>query len=426
VIPPDSDRPAFFPALDALLASLPPEVLAEGAGHRLPFSRIAEEHVAALYPHVPGDTIPQLAHALDESEALRSVLDIVKWTVGSQALVPYVRLDGWEPLRALHAAGQPAIVVSWHLGSVPLGQAAFMKAGMPHLALERHHGIGERHVFAFPAGDRAAGAVALKRAIEHLRSGGIVRLMMDGDGPALRVPCLGRMIMIARGAVSLARVSGAPLFPMASRWDRAAGCGVVELGAPIAAPTGRRRPADVEQAIGVAALRWLDGHLQRHRDCLGTRGVERFLRSPSVVQTRTSRRHMDAWRRVHEADSIRTGPLVRQIFMFSRRYRAGRVLVVSKGDEALLGVLGNRGAHFPQDERRAWAGYYPADSAAAIDHLEALRADGAAFIVFPWSARWWLRHYRAFGEHLETRYERLHASERGVVFDVRHAYSGGR
>jgi hypothetical protein len=223
------------------------------------------------------------------------------------------------------------------------------------------------------------------------------------------------MIPIARGAVALARLTGAPVFPMASRWDRAAGCGVMHMGAPIAAPAVRR-PADAEQAIGVAAARWLDAHLRRHRDSLGTQGVELFLRSPTIAQARFSRRHADARLRVHEA-------LVRETF--SRRYQTGRVLVVSKGEEALLRALGGRGAHFPQDASGAYAGYYPADSATAIEHMEALRTDGAAFIVFPSSARWWLRHYRGFSEHLETRYERLHASERGVVFDLRQAASAG-
>jgi hypothetical protein len=83
------------------------------------------------------------------------------------------------------------------------------------------------------------------------------------------------------------------------------------------------------------------------------------------------------------------------------------VLVVSKGDDELLGLLeldGRRAWHFPQGAEGAWAGYNPADSAEAIEHLEALRARGGQFLLFPATARWWLDHYGEFRQHLQRRY----------------------
>jgi SAM-dependent methyltransferase len=83
------------------------------------------------------------------------------------------------------------------------------------------------------------------------------------------------------------------------------------------------------------------------------------------------------------------------------------VAVVSKGDEDLLRLNGRRAWHFPQTEAAAYAGHYPADSAAAIDHLEKLRAKGAQFLAFPATSCWWLDHYSEFAEHLTRRYRRL-------------------
>jgi GT2 family glycosyltransferase len=80
------------------------------------------------------------------------------------------------------------------------------------------------------------------------------------------------------------------------------------------------------------------------------------------------------------------------------------VLVVSKGDEELLKLDGRRAWHFPQTEDGTYAGHYPANSAAAIAHLEALRAKGADFLLFPNTAFWWLEHYPEFRQHLESRY----------------------
>lgn len=79
-------------------------------------------------------------------------------------------------------------------------------------------------------------------------------------------------------------------------------------------------------------------------------------------------------------------------------------LVISKGDEALLQRCGDNAHHFPQDADGAYPGYYPADSAAVIGHLEKLRSEGADYLIIPRTAFWWLDYYQAFGDHLERHY----------------------
>ena len=58
-------------------------------------------------------------------------------------------------------------------------------------------------------------------------------------------------------------------------------------------------------------------------------------------------------------------------------------LVVSKGDERLLAFNGRTGWHFLRNEKGLYAGHHPADSAAAIEALERLRADGAGVSGVP-------------------------------------------
>ena len=69
------------------------------------------------------------------------------------------------------------------------------------------------------------------------------------------------------------------------------------------------------------------------------------------------------------------------------------VLVVSKGDENLVKLENRRGWHYPQTEDGVYAGHHPADSNAAIAHLEGLRANGARFLLIPETAFWWMEHY---------------------------------
>ena len=85
------------------------------------------------------------------------------------------------------------------------------------------------------------------------------------------------------------------------------------------------------------------------------------------------------------------------------------VIVVSKGDPELLRIPGGQAWHFPRQADGQYAGYYPGTSLSAIAHLEALRAQGGQYLLFPKPAFWWLDHYSAFRQHLDDSY-RLIAS----------------
>lgn len=78
------------------------------------------------------------------------------------------------------------------------------------------------------------------------------------------------------------------------------------------------------------------------------------------------------------------------------------VLVVSKGDAALVELPGVAAAHFPQDSSGGYAGHHPHDSATATAQLEELRRHGAEYLVLPATARWWLDFYGEFATHLAS------------------------
>jgi hypothetical protein len=83
------------------------------------------------------------------------------------------------------------------------------------------------------------------------------------------------------------------------------------------------------------------------------------------------------------------------------------ILVISKGDGALLNLPGCQGWHFPQTEHGVYAGHHPANSADAIQHLEQLRERGGSHLLITHSCMWWLDHYRGFQQHLDQHYTRL-------------------
>jgi GT2 family glycosyltransferase len=104
------------------------------------------------------------------------------------------------------------------------------------------------------------------------------------------------------------------------------------------------------------------------------------------------------------------------------------VLVVSRGDRDLVELEGLEGGHFPQDANGDYLGHHPRDSGEAVARLEALRNEGAQYLVVPSTAYWWLDHYTGFAEHLRDRYAKTDAEvcsifdlERSPVEDVTEA-----
>jgi hypothetical protein len=83
------------------------------------------------------------------------------------------------------------------------------------------------------------------------------------------------------------------------------------------------------------------------------------------------------------------------------------VLVVSKGDESLVHFDGRSGWHFPRASTGQYAGHHPLDGNWAVDHLEALREAGGAYLVLPSTYYWWCDHYPELERHLRSRYDRL-------------------
>lgn len=89
------------------------------------------------------------------------------------------------------------------------------------------------------------------------------------------------------------------------------------------------------------------------------------------------------------------------------------VLIASKGDDDLIRAGGYRAWHFPRHESGVYAGHHPSTSIEALAHVRHLYSRGAEYLVFPWTARWWLDHYEAMAAHLNDAHQTV-AVEEGV------------
>jgi hypothetical protein len=116
------------------------------------------------------------------------------------------------------------------------------------------------------------------------------------------------------------------------------------------------------------------------------------------------------------------GGLVRRVQRLVRQVvpASATVLVVSRGDPDLVDLGAREAWHFPREEHTGrYAGFHPADSTAAIEHLEAMREHGGDFLLLPSTSFWWLETYQEFAAHLDGRYERLIDDDTCLIFDLR-------
>lgn len=94
------------------------------------------------------------------------------------------------------------------------------------------------------------------------------------------------------------------------------------------------------------------------------------------------------------------------------------VIIVSKGDDELLALGSRQGWHFPRTDSGTYAGHYPSDSNAAIEHLEKLRREGGQFFLLPQTAFWWLDHFAEFRQYLRSNYRAVHEGSECIIFNL--------
>jgi hypothetical protein len=100
-----------------------------------------------------------------------------------------------------------------------------------------------------------------------------------------------------------------------------------------------------------------------------------------------------------------------------------RLAVISKGDEELVQLHNRKVWHFPHSAKGGYLGHHPENSAEAIAQLEAVRAEGAEYLLVPAPSLWWLGYYSEFRKHLEFQFTEIAPSNGlGRLFNLkRHA-----
>ena len=202
-----------------------------------------------VLPELPPSELRRARRRLRSSEWRTRALSVVMNTATGEPALPPFELEGTLPDQ-----DRPAVYVSLHIGAMPT-LAAFLR-DLPREVAALHRmdwGLPSKVTGVYVARNEAARVAGFHRALATLRGGGHVFIPIEGD--TVRVPLLGRSLLVARGPFALARLSGAPIVPLLARWS--GGRARIHAGHPIAA--GRD-----EQAMALKLACELDRYLRAH------------------------------------------------------------------------------------------------------------------------------------------------------------------
>jgi lauroyl/myristoyl acyltransferase len=220
--------------------------------------------------------------ALERARATQVVNQIASRHFRNRAAIALVGHEGLAALAALvdrHSESEPPVVarperglilVAFHIGAHFGVGAALHRWGTPVLTLRD-----------LPLGDADSRARTLKLAIDTVKARGVVMAAIDGPGgvSSTSVPCLGRRIVIRRGPLVIARLTGAPLVPVVAQWTEHGRIRIL-TGGPFSLPA-TDDPA-FERAAALAIARWLERHLTMFPGDLWPYTLRNLLASPPL------------------------------------------------------------------------------------------------------------------------------------------------
>ncbi len=261
-------------ALGPMRAAALAGAVARTLGPRLPVSRIAETNLRRALPGL--DDVAR-------RRALRGMWDNLGRTMGELANLDRLRrsaagpgweLSGEEHVRAVAAAGGPAVIVSGHIANwemlTPIGAACGLKVGGFYRAaanpiVDRLVNDVRRRAIGAEVPLFAKGAEGARAAFAHLKAGGVLGILADQKlNEGLAVPLFGHPAMTSPAPATFALRFRCPLLLLHVERIGPARLRVV-CDPPLALPDSGDRAADIA-AVTAAINRRLEDWVRARPD----------------------------------------------------------------------------------------------------------------------------------------------------------------
>jgi hypothetical protein len=255
--------------------------------NRLALYGIRPEQLHEFFPDLDAVRRAQLARRITAREMRNRALDRLAERDGFQRVLPLAREEGLREILGRSARRQPAVLGTFHLGPLIAISATLKRLEVPALLIRAGPGIPvPPPLEVAELEDEDAGPAVLKRALARLDAGGIVVVALDG-GVGSRtggVACLGRLLRLGRGALTLVRMSGAPLIPVIARWQEKPRLPFVQAFEPLPTPAWQvEGAAAAEERLAEVVAAWLEQYLRANPDQISMLMWMMLLEAPPIV-----------------------------------------------------------------------------------------------------------------------------------------------
>ena len=263
---------AMLRALGPVRASDAAAAMARTLGPLLAVSRVADANLRLALPALD---------AAGRRRVVRLVWDNLGRTIGELANLERLRQSdagpGWEitgagHVRAIAAAGGPAIMVSGHLGNwellTPIGAACGLRVGGFYRAaanplVDRLIGRLRRRANGADVPLFAKGAEGARAAFAHLKAGGVLGILADQKlNEGIAVPLFGHPAMTTTAPATFALRFRCPVLPLHVERIGPARLRVV-CEAPLPLPDSGDRQADIAaltHTLNYTLENWVRAH----------------------------------------------------------------------------------------------------------------------------------------------------------------------
>lgn len=181
--------------------------------------QVVRQQLAAIYPEESSRALDSLTHLVYNHLAL-TVAEV--FCADSDRLLAQVRVEpGWQGVDEALALGRGAIVAAGHIGNFELGGAVLARRFRLLDVVKQQRNIPFDRYLENKRHSRGIETVPMqrcgRRVLQHLRSGGLVSLLLDQDAgnQGLTTSFLGRPASTWPGVARFAMHTGCPVIPMA-------------------------------------------------------------------------------------------------------------------------------------------------------------------------------------------------------------------
>lgn len=258
---------------------------------------LRSHHLKELFKNCSKTDLNKIALQITVNEYFLKVIQIIGEHSGLDYFADRIKIHNSDYLFHLHKSKHPVIIIVGHIGPDLASLSCLYKLGIPVLALKHiaDFNCPPEIELAETHSNPSKKAFALKRAIDHLKTGGIVFVAFDigsQKNEFHKVKFLERQYSFPSGIALMSRLTGAPIIPMHATWPSIKVRMDVYIHSPIKPLTKPSDKTNFDKELITKSARWYEKEIIKNPCLLRPYFLDILLSLPKADTYKTQRNHM--------------------------------------------------------------------------------------------------------------------------------------